>query len=130
MKRFLTPQEKKALSYGKDGRNMYGESRAASRKSIATRKAKAARSLRRGQQTALAVLPAVLDEADPTVRKTPRNSWRKFPDAPLGEYVRRTLNRRAAMGMNSSGKASSLLRKARTGPPVRPGYAKGPLQEE
>lgn len=128
MKRFLTPQEKKLLRYEKDRRNTVGESRARSRKAIATRKALTNRSLRHAQNIATGRLAGVIDEANPVVRKTAKNSWRKIPDAPLAEYVGRTLQFRFLTSGNPSAPVSALLRKARRQLVPRPQQFKGPLQ--
>ena len=130
MKRFLTPQEKKLFRYMKDRRNTYAESRARSRKAIATRKALANRSLRHAQNIATARSAAYLDAADPAVRKTANNTWRKIPDAPLAEYVGRTLAARILKGNNLPGQASTLLRTARRRLDRKPLHVKGPLQAE
>ncbi|VXB20303.1 hypothetical protein [Massilia sp. 9I] len=128
MKRFLTPQEKKMLGYEKDRRNGYGESRARSRKAIATRKALSSRSLRHAENIATAKATRSLEEADPVVRKTGKNSWRKFPDAPLAEHVGRTLRFRALKAGIPAPRASVLLRRARRRLPQIPRQFKGPLQ--
>ncbi|MFC5459862.1 hypothetical protein [Massilia niabensis] len=130
MKRFLTPQEKKVLRYEKDRRNTVAESRSLSRKAIATRKTLASRSLRHAQNVATARSAVVLDEADPVVRKTGKNSWQKIPDAPLADYVGRTLKFRSLKGMNAPQQMSVLLRKARRNLVPRPKRFKGPLQND
>jgi len=130
MKRFLTPQEKKVLRYEKDRRNTHAESRARSRKAIAKRKALTHRALRHAQDSATARAAAMLDEADPHIRKTARNTWRKIPDAALGDYVARTLQSRFLRGMNGTPQMSALLRKARRKLVPRPASFKGPLQDD
>ncbi|MCC2959644.1 hypothetical protein LK540_04275 [Massilia sp. IC2-278] len=129
-KRFLTPQEKKVLCYEKDRRNTYAESRALSRKAIANRKALASRSLRRAQNVATIKLVVVLGEADPVVRKTGKNSWRKIPDSPLADYVSRTLTARSLRSTNAPEDVSVLLRKARRNVVPRPKHFKAPLQND
>ncbi len=54
MKRSRSPQEKKVLSYAKDGRNTVAEARSKSRTSIAKHKALANRALRRAEVVAVA----------------------------------------------------------------------------
>lgn len=130
MKRFLTPQEKKILRYKKDRRNTYAESRSLSRKAIATRKALASRSMRHAQDAALARSLALQDEADPIVRKTRKNFWRKIPDSPLADYVGRTLKARSLRSMTMPQPVSVLLRKARLKLVPRPKRFKGPLQSD
>ena len=130
MKRFLTPQEKKVLRYEKDRRNTYAESRSLSRKAIAKRKALSNRSLRHAQNVAATKSPVVLDEADPVVRRTGKNSWRKIPDSPLADYVGRTLKLRSLKGPSATLQMSVLLRKARRNLVPRPKQFKGPLQND
>jgi hypothetical protein len=130
MKRFLTPQEKKIFRYEKDRRNTYAESRSLSRKSIATRKALASRSLRHAQNVAMTKSAVILDDADPVVRKTGKNSWRKIPDSPLADYVGMTLKSRTLRGTNAPQQISVLLRKARRNLIPRAKRFKGPLQSD
>lgn len=102
MKRRLTPQEKKRLSYERDRRNSYGANDKASRKSIPLRKRMRARVERKRASQGLqpGVLPADLDEGDHLdaellPSRDPRPWFRKWPDRPLGEHVSKQLNRRA-----------------------------------
>lgn len=113
MRRFLTPQEKKVLRYEKDRRNTVAESRALSRKSIAKRKALTHRALRHAQNIATNKAAVVLDAADPVVRPTPKNSWRKIPDVPLADHVGLTLKRRSVASGQQAPSVSVLLRQAR-----------------
>jgi hypothetical protein len=91
-----TPQEKKALSYAKDRRNVYGENDKASRKIIPLRKARQNRGFRK---TANQVLQKVIGEIEierfenieNEMRSLKRGSWKKVPDAPLGELLQRKL---------------------------------------
>ncbi|HEX2076168.1 MAG TPA: hypothetical protein VHG08_00615 [Longimicrobium sp.] len=116
-KRSRTPQEKKELSYAKDGRNTYGESRRQSIKAIARRKSKANRAFRRAETQALAAVPEA--DADVFVARAGRRSWQKIPDAPLGEYVAMRLESREAEGMNATGKQSGTLAAGRKRARVR-----------
>lgn len=112
MKRELTPQEKKLLSYARDGRNTHAESRSKAHKGIATRKAKANRAFRRAEAQALAAAAeadAVQPDADVFVARIGRKSWKKIPDAPLGEYVAARLESRVAGEMNTADKQSDTL---------------------
>src|SRR5687768_10174748 len=102
-----TPQEKKELSYAKDGRNTFAESRSKAHKAIARRKARANRAFRRAEARALAVPPEA--DADVFVARVGRRSWKKIPDAPLGEYVAARLESREAGGMNATAKQSGTL---------------------
>jgi hypothetical protein len=117
-KRNLTPREKKELSYARDGRNTYGESRRSSEKAIARRKAKANRAFRRAEAHAVAAADADAD-ADVFVPRAGRRSWRKVPDAPLGEYVAARLESREAEGMNTGDKRSDTLAAGRKRARVR-----------
>ena len=115
MKKFRTPQEKKRLSYARDGRNLYGESKAGSLAGIRRRKRLKNRTLRRKERQ----LTAHFDEGrseeaqelvDTQVRSLRRNSWRKVPDVSLGEAVATKLTRRNILRMNRRDMASDLLR--------------------
>ena len=129
MKFRRSPQEKKALSYARDGRNTFAESRSKGRAAVAKRKAGASRALRRAETVATTRLAGSPEEADLTVTRTGRRSWRKIPDAPLAEYVDRTLIRRAGNRMNTAAKSSPLLKTARKAARPRVSVYKGPLQE-
>lgn len=94
-----SPQEKKELTYRKDRRNVYGESPYGARKSIPLRKAQANRENRRAQEQCLPSLPLAIDEemGDEIVSKIeaqPPVVWKKMPDAPLGEVLKRKMDRR------------------------------------
>jgi hypothetical protein len=128
VKRSLSPQQKKLLSYAKDGRNTFAEAGSKSRKGIAKHKAFANRALRRAERAAMA--NAASRDADAFIARTGRRSWRKIPDAPLAEYVGRKLRRREATSMNKRAKASNLLKRARKVAVPRPAAYKGPFQHE
>jgi hypothetical protein len=117
------------LSYAKDGRNTVAESRGIAHKAIARRKAKANRALRHAESRALS---AAAPEADPDVfvGRTGRRSWKKRPDAPLGEYVAARLGVRADIGMNDSEKSSDALAQGRKRAKVRSFGLKGSLQRQ
>ena len=97
-----TPQDKKRLSYQRDGRNAYGESDKGSRKSIHFRKHWVNQTYRGKIRKLLnlpGVRPAPLAEADVEpianrVKETRRNDWRKSPDMPLEEFVARQQRQR------------------------------------
>ena len=100
--RFKTPQEKKRLSYAKDCRNSYGESRAQSRFSIRRNKANSNHKLRRAAVQVLQVetKSSDLESSDllqKTVRKFTRLKWRKCADVPLGEWVKNRFEYRQRM---------------------------------
>lgn len=117
-RRTRTPQEKKELSYAKDGRNTRAESRSRAHKAISRRKAKANRSYRKAEKHALsaAMAPGV---DDVFVARISRRSWRKIPDVALGAYVAKQLDERETRGMNGGHKQSQTLasgiRRARRG---------------
>jgi hypothetical protein len=96
--RHRTPQEKKTLSYAKDRRNTFGENSKGSRKSIPRAKARSIRSERHVQDAALSVAARgpgdeeSLVVAENNVRSTPPRTWKKVPDRPLGEYLKRRRN--------------------------------------
>lgn len=93
-KKQRTPQEKKKLSYEKDRRNTYGESRVSSVKSIRRRKRGANRVFRRGNKRVVQILSTQSDTDEKEIRelgkmKMKKKRWKKSPDTPLGEYVER-----------------------------------------
>jgi len=97
-----TPQEKKALSYARDRRNVYGEAPHAARKSIPLQKAKRNRANRHYADQQLAYAGKGFDEdlADEAesrmIHKAPKD-WGKYPDAPLSEVIAKKSGERAAM---------------------------------
>ncbi|MEU6674176.1 hypothetical protein [Streptomyces sp. NPDC046925] len=102
--RRMSPQEKKRLSYRRDRRNVYGENDKSSRKSIRRNKRATKSANRRLERLALAQGACLRGIADADAgadvierglaRRWPK-SWKKFPDAPLGEVVANALERRA-----------------------------------
>lgn len=97
-----TPQEKKALSYARDRRNVYGEAPHASRKSIPLRKAKRNRANRHYADQQLAYPEtgfdeALADEVESRMKHKVPNDWGKYPDAPLREVIAKKSGERAAM---------------------------------
>lgn len=121
-----SPQEKKLLSYAKDGRNTFAESRGIAHKAIARRKAKANRAFRRAESRALQ--SALGGGDDVFVARVRRKSWKKLPDAPLGVYVAARLRRRADDEMNAVDKGSDLITAGLKRAKVRRFMLKGPLQ--
>ena len=99
MRRRKTPQEKKALSLSRDRRNAYGENDKASRKAIPRRKASVNRANRHQDQQALDKVLGIPDEklddaAEQRVLGRRRKKWRKWPDEPLGEVLKRRRGKR------------------------------------
>jgi ribosomal protein S19E (S16A) len=93
-----TPQEKKRLSLKKDRRNTYGENDKSSRKNIPRSKAISHRKVRRKvneeleqallmEEVQAEVLMSELSQL--SVEKTAKKTWRKTPDEPLGEVLKR-----------------------------------------
>lgn len=109
-----TPQEKKALSYKKDRRNVYGANDKASRKNIPLRKKKQNRAYRKKANQILSEAQDAIDfeeieliEND--VKSVKKGDWKKNPDAPLGEVVKGRLEYRK----QRVGKGKMARRKAR-----------------
>jgi hypothetical protein len=88
----MSPQEKKALIYRRDGRNGYGENDKASRKNVPRARARSHRELRRADKAVLRDVDAALQTAPLRLRKP---AWKKSPDISLGLHVRRQRLRRA-----------------------------------
>jgi hypothetical protein len=126
MKHRQTPPEKKLLSYAKDGRNTFAESRGRAHRAIARRKAKANRAFRHEESRALQF--ALGGDDDVFVARIRRKSWKKLPDAPLGVYVSARLGRRADDGMNTADQVSDLVTAGLKRAKVRRFVLKGPLQ--
>jgi hypothetical protein len=98
--RRLTPVEKKKLSLQKDRRNVYGEAPHAARKSIPLRKKLRNRANRHFQESQLPTTATLVDldeagEIETAMLSKAPNSWKKSPDAPLGEVIARKQWRRA-----------------------------------
>lgn len=93
-----SPQGKKALSYARDRRSIYGENDKASRKAIPLRKRLVNKANRHATQQQLHEAEGLvdLDRADlADVSRARPKVWRKIPDIPLGEYLdRRVASRR------------------------------------
>lgn len=90
----MTPQNKKRLSYAKDRRNTYGENSKSSRKNIPLSKALGIRAERHAQETLVAQAvrtptPEAMDAIENEVRTTKPRQWRKSPDEPLGDVLKR-----------------------------------------
>lgn len=109
-----TPQEKKALSYAKDRRNIYGENDKASRKIVPLRKTKVNRGYRKKvSQVLRQVIGSIdLERADlleNKARNVRKADWKKYPDAPLGDVVEEKIERR----INHAGNGKTARKKAR-----------------
>lgn len=111
----FTPQEKKILSYRKDRRNMYGESRSRSRFAIAKRRAKRHQTFRHHQKQIIAETiktNADFDSLLSTEKALKIKGWRKVSDESLGEFVSVLLGIRKTSGSNKELKTSGLLKQA------------------
>jgi|SRR5262249_26129397 len=104
MSKVKSPTEKKRLSLLRDRRNVYGECPTSSRKNISLGKQRGRKELRRAANESLRALKGVLPEADvdeiesrtkDRILTLSRGSFKKRPDAPLGEVVLRKLRQRA-----------------------------------
>jgi hypothetical protein len=94
-----TPQEKKALSYAKDGRNTLHENDKASRRLIPLGKARARRAYRKRVSDILRIVPDLIERSDielveAKAASVERIEWEKYPDTPLGKVVERQKERR------------------------------------
>jgi len=105
MSKIKTPQDKKQRSYELDRRNTYGENQKSSRKNIPRSKQLSHQDERRSVRQALLsaqgnVTGEVADEAQSQVlikgRMKKLKGFRKAPDSPLGQVVKRRLRKRAA----------------------------------
>ncbi|MFC8718971.1 hypothetical protein [Kitasatospora sp. NPDC057198] len=113
-----TPQEKKRLSYLRDGRNDYGENDKSSRKNIRRNKRFPNSANRRRAQTALAALLGPPDgvragAVEERLGGRRPKRWRKAPDAPLGAVVDGALRDRAQADPAGAGRAAARLRRVR-----------------
>jgi hypothetical protein len=96
-----SPQEKKALSYAKDRRNVYGENDKSSRKNIPLRKRLVNKANRHAAQQQLQAAGGVVDlsraeQVEVRLQNARPKTWRKYPNMPLGMYLDRQ-RRRAQM---------------------------------
>jgi len=90
MKTRKSPQDKKALSYKRDRRNAYGESPHGARTSIPENKKRVNEEYRRKvKQEIKENSTRDLKEIDDGVKKVKRRDWKKAPDLPLGEVIKR-----------------------------------------
>lgn len=109
-----TPQEKKALSYEKDRRNIYGANDKASRKSIPLKKAKSHRSYRKKvndilHKTSNLTETEEIEILENEVKSVRKDAWKKYPDESLKKVVQRNLESRDL----HAGKGKTLRKKER-----------------
>ncbi|MGI8467796.1 MAG: hypothetical protein ACR2N3_05020 [Pyrinomonadaceae bacterium] len=106
MKKVLSPQKKKLLSYEKDRRNTYGERGSHSRHAIENHNNRDRRAFRRKANQVLATAQANTAEEpeslDSQVRAVHRRNWKKCSDQALGKVVKWKLERREREGINQS----------------------------
>jgi isochorismate hydrolase len=97
MKKYRSPQEKKLLSYKKDCRNTYCGRGSNARHAIAAHKARDHRAYRRQINQILVVNEIhdanLLEAIDVEAKSVAESSWRKYPDEPLAEVLKRKLER-------------------------------------
>jgi hypothetical protein len=113
-----SPQEKKRLSYARDGRNNYGENDKGSRSSIRTRKRALNSANRRREHLVLAefrgaAVPREADLIEQGLHRRRPKSWRKSPDTPLGVEVIGGLMRRVEVGMDDAARTAERIGRAR-----------------
>ena len=122
-RKILSPQEKKFLSYLKDTRNTYGESRSRSRFAIAKRKKYGHQALRHEQKLILNEIVKVTNEEieiiEAKMKSVEPKKWRKYADAPLGEFVSILLDKRKKHGINEKLKFTRIMAKAERKSPKR-----------
>jgi|SRR5713226_3196434 len=103
MSKLKTPAEKKRISLVKDRRNVYGECPTSSRKNISRGKQRGHMEVRRAANEELRSLKgastqidadATEAEAKDRILALSRSAFKKIPDAPLDEVLKRKLKRR------------------------------------
>ena len=108
MSTIKTPQDKKRQSYEHDRRNTYGENQKSSRKNIPRSKKRSHQDERRSVRQVLSSAQGsnaseVADQAPSEAlikgRLKKLQGFRKSPDRPLGEVVKRRLRRRAKLDL-------------------------------
>ena len=99
-RRHRSPSEKKAISYSRDRRNVYGENSKSSRNSIRVRKRLRMRAERRAVAVAMGAEPEQVEPSKSARRAlgAKHRMWSKVPDAPLGSVVAKKLQRRKSSG--------------------------------
>ena len=106
MKKFLSPQEKKLLSYKKDCRNTYGERGSHSRHAISAHRARDHRAFRHRINLILNDAetnnPELLESVEAKARSVRKSNWSKCSDQPLSVVVTRKLKRRNMFGINAT----------------------------
>ncbi|MFB9268629.1 hypothetical protein ACFFWD_36865 [Bradyrhizobium erythrophlei] len=105
MSKVKTPREKKRLSYERDRRNTYGENQKSSRKNIPRSKQLSHQGERRSVRQVLVAAQGsganeVADEVQSQALRKGRmkqlKAFRKSPDRPLGEVIKRRMRRRTS----------------------------------
>jgi hypothetical protein len=107
-----SPQEKKALSYANDTRNVYGNNNKAARKAIPARKAGENRKSRHkaAQVIKITLNPddAIADTTESSLRHDLERvgGWTKSPDMRLGEFLKRQVRQRLSRNPKPRGGGS------------------------
>jgi hypothetical protein len=105
MSKIKSPREKKRISLARDRRNVFGESPHAARKSIPKRKAMAHQQERQAASQALGkvfgnlgvdALEAVENEATTRAKLKRVTGFKKIPDQPLSQVIKRKQAKRVA----------------------------------
>jgi hypothetical protein len=116
------PQERKALSYARDRRNVFGENDKSSRKNIRRNKRIPNRADRHRERQVLAMAagPATMEIAEYAEAKLLAKKsmwmtkrWRKCRDAPLADVVEYKLRRRAQFGMAVQAETDARIERIR-----------------
>jgi hypothetical protein len=101
-----SPKEKKALSLSRDRRNTFGENAKASRKNIRRGKQRSHMEERRSVGKILNRLRESSEESDAmeadaltrtSIIKSSHSAFKKSPDSPLGEVIKKKLSRRSSV---------------------------------
>jgi hypothetical protein len=108
----MTPQEKKALSYERDRRNLYGEHDKSSRRNIRRNKRFPNRANRHRARQAFK--GAEVERAEERLSGRRDQRWRKCGDATLKDAVAYRLRRRAQLGIIDPELAEERLRRIET----------------
>ncbi|MEE1782912.1 hypothetical protein PUR71_08280 [Streptomyces sp. SP17BM10] len=115
-----SPQQKKLLSYLRDGRNNYGENDKSSRRNIRRNKRAANSANRRREHMALAAFAGAAaagepgtDTIDRALHRHRPKRWKKSPDLPLGQDVIGLLECRVRKGIDTEERAQARIRRVR-----------------
>ena len=113
-----TPQEKKRQSYLKDRRNTYAENSKSSRSAIRLHKRHVNQANRRAVHQAMSRAatgydPEIAEQAESRLAGKRHKRWAKIPDTPLGEVVKKKLQRRVKSGIDHPVKVRTKIKRIR-----------------